>query len=87
MPFQNVREVISKIRSLSKASIVDQLNEGASKAQCNNRRMFIKVLSSLQFLLRQGLAIIGHKDEESNLHRLLKLRALRMACKTPIYVT
>ena len=36
--------------------------------------MFIKVLSSLQYLLRQGLAIRGHKDEESNLYRLLKLR-------------
>ena len=36
--------------------------------------MFIKVLSSLQYLLRQGLAIRGHKDEESNLYQLLKLR-------------
>ena len=63
------------------------MNEGASKAKCKNRRMLIKVLSSLQYLLRQGLAIIGHKDEESNLHGLLKFRALWMACKTPIYVT
>ena len=36
--------------------------------------MFIKVLSSLQYLLRQGLAIRGRKDEENNLYRLLKLR-------------
>ena len=68
------REAISKTTSLSRTSIVDQLNEGASKAKCRNRRMFIKVLSSLQYLLRQGLAIRGHKDEESNLYYLLKLR-------------
>ena len=36
--------------------------------------MFLKQLSSLQFLLRQGLAIRGHTDEESNLSQLLKLR-------------
>ena len=68
------REAISKVRSLTGASIVDQLSSEASKSRCKNRRMFIKVLSSLQYLLRQGLAIRGHKDEESNLYQLLKLR-------------
>ena len=66
-------EAISKIISLARISIVDQLNEGASKAKCKNRRMFIKVLPSLQYSLRQGLAVRGHKDEESNLYRLLSL--------------
>ena len=61
-----LREAISRIRSLARVSIVDQMNEGASKAKCKDRRMFIKVLSSLQYLLRQGLALRGHKDEESN---------------------
>ena len=46
------KEAISKITSLSRTSIVDQLNEGASKAKCKNRRMLIKVLSSLQYLSR-----------------------------------
>lgn len=36
--------------------------------------MFLKVLSSLQYLLRQGLAIRGHKDEDSNLYQLSKVR-------------
>ena len=70
------REAISKgkVRSLTRASIVDQLSSEASKSRCKNRRTFITVLSSLQYLLRQGLAITGHKDEESNLYQLLKLR-------------
>ena len=68
------RECISKARSLTRPSIVDQLSSEASKAKCRNRRMFLKVLSSLQYLLRQGLAIRGHKDEDSNLYQLLKVR-------------
>ncbi len=35
----------------------------------------MEVLSSLQYLARQGIAIRGHPDEESNFYQLLKLRA------------
>ena len=37
--------------------------------------MLLKVLSSLRFLLRQGLAIRGHKESEGNLIQLLYLRS------------
>ena len=68
------REAISKVGSLTRASIVHRLSSEASKSKCKNRRKFIiKVLSSLQYLLRQGLAIRSHKDEESNLYQSLKL--------------
>ena len=68
------REAVSKTKSLARTSVVDQLNNEANKCRRRNREMFFKVLSSLKYLLRQGLAIRGHKDEESNLYQLLKLR-------------
>ena len=36
----------------------------------------IKQMESLCYLLRQGLAVRGHKETEGNLARLLKLRAI-----------
>ena len=36
----------------------------------------IKQIESLSYLLRQGLAVRGHKETEGNLARLLKLRAI-----------
>lgn len=37
--------------------------------------MLMKQLSSLRYLLRQGLALRGHEDNEGNLMRLLMLRS------------
>lgn len=37
--------------------------------------MLLKLLSSLKFLVRQGLAICGHKEVDGNLIQLLKLRS------------
>lgn len=38
--------------------------------------MFLKLLTSLDFLLRQGLPIRGHNEQEGNLLQLLECRAL-----------
>ena len=43
--------------------------------RAENRTMLLKTLSSLRFLLRQGLAIRGHKESEGNLIQLLYLRS------------
>ena len=40
-----------------------------------NRKMFMMILQTLSFLARQGLAIRGHGDENSNFHQLLLLRS------------
>lgn len=40
-----------------------------------NRTCFIKIIESVRFLARQGLAMQGHTDTESNFNQLLKLRA------------
>ena len=37
--------------------------------------MLLKQLSSLHYLLRQGLALRGHEENESNLVQLLMLRS------------
>ena len=37
--------------------------------------MFLKQLSTLRMLLKQGLAIRGHHDKDGNLVQLLQLRA------------
>ena len=38
-------------------TIVEQLSSEAAKTRAENRTMLMKMLSSLRFLLRQGLAI------------------------------
>ena len=46
-----------------------------AKTQSRNRQMFLKVISSLKYLLRQGLAVRAHKESEGNLYQLLLLRS------------
>ena len=40
-----------------------------------HREFLITELSSLQYLMRQGLAVRGHIEEEGNLQQLLKCRS------------
>ena len=40
-----------------------------------NGRMLIKILQNLQFLGRQGLALRGHNQDDSNFIQLMKLRS------------
>ena len=42
----------------------EQLTTQANKNQVKNRELLLKQLTSLQFLLRQGLAIRRHKETE-----------------------
>ena len=55
-------------------TIVEQLSVQAAKTQAENKRMLLKLIRSLKFLLRQRLAIRGHSDTEGNLFQLLSLR-------------
>jgi hypothetical protein len=48
---------------------------GKTKQMTDARSALIKILSSVQFLCKQGLAIRGHVDEDSNLTQLLMLRS------------
>lgn len=46
--------------------------------KAENRRMLLKIIQNLQFLGRQGMAVRGHDDSESNFMQLLKLRLLKL---------
>ena len=59
----------------SKTNVATLLSEACRKEQSVRAEMLLKQLSSLKFLLRQGLAIRGHDDQEGNLYQLLKLRS------------
>ena len=64
---------LSQMCSVSAPSITQQLSKAAAKNAAENRRVLLKTISSLR-LLRQGLSIRGHKEEEGNLFQLLSLR-------------
>ena len=49
-------------------------SDAAKKTMESNRICFIKVIECLQYLARQGQAMQGNTDDESNFIQLLKLR-------------
>ena len=61
--------------SSSQPNVADMLSRAHSEERERNGRMLITILQSLQFLTRQGLALRGHNDSDSNFLQLLKLRA------------
>ena len=69
------KEAVLKLNGLHGPTVLDQVSSEAAKTRAENRAMLLKVLSSLKFLLRQGLAIRGHKENEGNLLQLLHLRS------------
>ena len=52
-----------------------QLDKQCKDEKECHRFLFLKQLSSLKYLVRQGLAIRGHESMESNLIQMLKTRA------------
>lgn len=69
------REAILKNELMQQPSIEAQLSGSVQSEQERNRRMLMKQLSSLRYLLRQGLALRGHDENEGNLVQLLKLHS------------
>ena len=61
--------------SENKQSVAAQLDKAHKEQQQIRQQMLLKQLSSLQFLVHQGLAIRSHSELEGNLIQLLKLRA------------
>lgn len=56
-------------------NVLATLSQNKLKEMKNARQALLKILSSLQFLSQQGLAIRGHTDETSNIRQLLLLRS------------
>ena len=55
-------------------NVWEMSSDAAKKTMESNRICFIKVIEYLQHLARQGLAMQGDTDNESNFIQLLKLR-------------
>uniref|UniRef100_H2ZSW7 DUF4371 domain-containing protein n=1 Tax=Latimeria chalumnae TaxID=7897 RepID=H2ZSW7_LATCH len=70
------REASEKVMYFNDAgiNIGAKLDRQYKKAQELHRQMFLKQLSSLKYLVHQGLSIHGNTDVESNLLQLLKMR-------------
>ena len=69
------KEALLKIELLEQPTIVSQLNSQQKKEQKIRREMLLITLSSLKFLVRQGLPVRGHEEIEGNLMQLLLLRS------------
>jgi len=68
------KEAVLKIELIQQESVAALLSKQAMADQKLHREMLLKQLSSLKYLLRQGLATRGHEAMESNLLQLLQLR-------------
>ena len=56
-------------------NIIEMCSNAADTTMKQNRTCFIKIIESIRFLARQGLAMQGDTKAESNFNQLLKLRA------------
>ena len=54
--------------------IGEVLSSAHAQGKSMNRKTFIKILQNIQYLVRQGIALRGHDDNESNFLQLFKLR-------------
>ena len=61
------REAVLKRSYRKQPSVAVQLHNQGMQDQKLNREMLIKQLSSLRYLLRQGLALRGHDEKQGNL--------------------
>jgi len=57
--------------SLNNPSIKEQLSSQVAKIQATRRAGLLAQLEAMRFLLRQGIALRGHTEEEGNLPQLL----------------
>ena len=53
--------------------IGEVLSSAHAQGKSMNRKMFIKILQNIQYLVHQGIALRGYDDNESNFLQLCKL--------------
>ena len=54
--------------------IGEMLSSAHGHGKSTNWKVLLKILQNMQFLARQGIALRGHDDKESNFLQLFKLR-------------
>ena len=69
------KEAVFKAEQLKHDSVDALLCRQAMVDQKLHRQMLLTQLSTLRYLLRQGMAVRGHHEEEGNLAQLLLLRS------------
>ncbi|XP_053398113.1 zinc finger MYM-type protein 1-like [Mercenaria mercenaria] len=69
------KEAVERSITLPKQTkdIGETLSSAHAQEKMNNRHQLLKILRSIRFLARQGLALRGHDDNNSNFIQLLKL--------------
>ena len=70
------RFAMSQLQAQKQATVEAQLASHTAETQETNRRMLLKLMESIRYLLRQGLAFRGHDEEEGNILQLLTLRTI-----------
>ncbi len=68
-------DAVLKLQSAASVDISHVLDATCKQQQLLRRRMLLKQLTTLRYLVRQGLAIRGHDETEGNFFQLLKLRS------------
>lgn len=71
---QTHKEGLTKLASLSTDTVASKLNEKVKSDMVRARTCLMAIFTSLRFLCRQGLAIRGHDEVNSNFRQLLELR-------------
>ncbi|CAM4768570.1 unnamed protein product [Rotaria magnacalcarata] len=69
-------ECLYVVQQQSKPSILVQIDTVTKQQQEQRRRLFMAEVSSLQYLLRQGIALRGRSENEGNLFQLMLLRSV-----------
>ena len=69
------RDALFAHRAHKQPPVTAQLSNQVLRQQKCYRDFLMTELSSLKYLMRQGLAVRGHKEEEGNLHQLMKCRS------------
>jgi hypothetical protein len=62
------------VQQQSKPSVISRIDTATRQQQEQRRRMLMAEASSLQYLLRQGIAFRGHTEVDGNLFQLIHLR-------------
>ena len=70
------KEAIEKVLTLPATTpdIAEMLSSTLAREKEANRHCLFKVMSSLKFLARQGIAMRGHDDRDGNFYQLVTLR-------------
>lgn len=63
------------VKQQQKPTVAARINLTYQGQQAQRRRMLLIEVECIRYLLRQGLALRGHTEDEGNLIQLLKLRA------------